>query len=137
MSIRHASDNERTAESPQPYTADHHGDDARHIAAESIDDQPFSNIRLSKQLFTRVGIGAPSGRLFGLSFAAAVSMLAFSSLPASAFCILGFIGNSCDSPPTRGGPGGGVHPVPGPLAGLPFLAVYSVYWLVRRRRNSQ
>jgi hypothetical protein len=32
------------------------------------------------------------------------------------------------------------HGVPGPLvgAGLPFLAVgFGVYWLVRRRRNSQ
>jgi hypothetical protein len=34
---------------------------------------------------------------------------------------------------------GGVHAVPGPLAGagLPFLAVgYGVYWLVRRRRRA-
>jgi hypothetical protein len=36
--------------------------------------------------------------------------------------------------------GGGIHAVPGPLAGagLPFIAVgYGVYWLVRRRRNTQ
>ena len=35
---------------------------------------------------------------------------------------------------------GGAHGVPGPLAGagLPFIAVgYGVYWLVRRRRNTQ
>jgi hypothetical protein len=34
---------------------------------------------------------------------------------------------------------GGVHGVPGPLAGagLPFIAVgYGVYWLVRRRRKA-
>jgi hypothetical protein len=37
------------------------------------------------------------------------------------------------------GNGGGVHAVPGPLAGagLPFIAVgYGVYWLVRRRRKA-
>ena len=37
------------------------------------------------------------------------------------------------------GNGGGVHAVPGPLAGagLPFIAVgYGVYWLVRRRRRA-
>ena len=35
---------------------------------------------------------------------------------------------------------GVAHGVPGPLAGagLPFIAVgYGVYWLVRRRRNTQ
>jgi hypothetical protein len=35
---------------------------------------------------------------------------------------------------------GGVHGAPGPIAGagLPVLAVgYGVYWLIRRRRNSQ
>jgi len=35
---------------------------------------------------------------------------------------------------------GHVSGVPGPLAGagLPFIAVgYGIYWLVRRRRNSQ
>jgi hypothetical protein len=34
---------------------------------------------------------------------------------------------------------GGVHGVPGPLAGagLPFIAVgYGVYWLIRRRRKA-
>jgi hypothetical protein len=43
------------------------------------------------------------------------------------------------SGPTKGN-GGGAHGVPGPLAGagLPFIAVgYGVYWLVRRRRNTQ
>ena len=43
------------------------------------------------------------------------------------------------SGPTKGN-GGGVHGVPGPLAGagLPFIAVgYGVYWLVRRRRNTR
>jgi hypothetical protein len=78
--------------------------------------------------------------LIGLSFAAAVSMLALAPVPASALCILGFIGNTCGSPPpTGGGSGGGTHPVPGPLAGagLPFIAVgYGVYWLIRRRRKS-
>jgi hypothetical protein len=77
--------------------------------------------------------------LIGLSFAAAVSMLALAPVPASAWCILGFIGDSCGSPPKGGGGGGGVHGVPGPLAGagLPFIAVgYGVYWLVRRRRKA-
>ena len=35
---------------------------------------------------------------------------------------------------------GGVHGAPGPIAGagLPILALsYGIYWLVRRRRNSQ
>ncbi len=35
---------------------------------------------------------------------------------------------------------GGIHGAPGPIAGagLPVLAVgYGVYWLIRRRRNSQ
>ena len=41
--------------------------------------------------------------LIALSFAAALSMLSVSSVPASAFCILGFIGNSCGSPPKGGG----------------------------------
>jgi hypothetical protein len=75
--------------------------------------------------------------LIGLSFAAAVSMLAFSSIPASAFCFFGF--GDC-GPPPKGGGGGGIHGVPGPLAGagLPFIAVgYGVYWLLRRRRNTQ
>jgi hypothetical protein len=39
-----------------------------------------------------------------------------------------------------GGGRGHSHSVPGPLvgAGLPFIAVgYGVYWLVRRRRNTQ
>ena len=78
--------------------------------------------------------------LIGLSFAAAVSMLALAPVPASAWCILGFIGDTCGSPSKGGGGGGGIHPTPGPLAGagLPFIAVgYGVYWLVRRRRNSQ
>jgi hypothetical protein len=78
--------------------------------------------------------------LIALSFAAALSMLSVSSVPASAFCILGFIGNSCGSPPKGGGGGGGIHPTPGPLAGagLPFIAVgYGVYWLVRRRRTTK
>ena len=78
--------------------------------------------------------------LIALSFAAALSMLSVSSVPASAFCILGLIGNSCGSPPKGGGGGGGIHPTPGPLAGagLPFIAVgYGVYWLVRRRRTTQ
>ena len=77
--------------------------------------------------------------LIALSFAAALSMLSVSSVPASAWCILGFIGDSCGSPP-KGGGSGGTHPVPGPLAGagLPFIAVgYGVYWLIRRRRNTQ
>ena len=35
---------------------------------------------------------------------------------------------------------GGIHGAPGPIAGagLPVLAVgYGVYWLIRRRRNTQ
>jgi hypothetical protein len=41
--------------------------------------------------------------------------------------------------PTHWKDGGGVHGVPGPLAGagLPILAVgFGVYWLVRRRRKA-
>jgi hypothetical protein len=44
------------------------------------------------------------------------------------------------SGPTKGTGGGGIHGVPGPLAGagLPFIAVgYGVYWLLKRRRNTQ
>ena len=76
--------------------------------------------------------------LVALSFAAALSMLSLSAIPASAdICIFGF----CFGPPDKGGGGhGGIHPTPGPLAGagLPFIAVgYGVYWLIRRRRNTQ
>jgi hypothetical protein len=44
------------------------------------------------------------------------------------------------TPSNANGEGGHISGVPGPLAGagLPFIAVrYGVYWLVRRRRNSQ
>ena len=77
--------------------------------------------------------------LIALSFAAALSMLSVSSVAASAgFCIFGF----CFGDPGNGGGGGkgGYHPTPGPLAGagLPFIAAgYGVYWLIRRRRNTQ
>lgn len=77
--------------------------------------------------------------LIGLSFAAALSILAVSSLPASAFCLFGFIGE-CGGPGHGSSPGP-TRPVPGPIAGagLPVLAVgYGVYWLLRRsRKNSQ
>ena len=79
--------------------------------------------------------------LIALSFAAALSILSVSSVPASAFCFFGIcIGDDDDG--GRSGKDGGhrIHPTPGPLAGagLPFIAVgYGVYWLIRRRRNTQ
>jgi hypothetical protein len=76
--------------------------------------------------------------LIALSFAAALSILSVSSVPASAFCFFGF--GDCGGNGGGAGGGGRIHPTPGPLAGagLPFIAVgYGVYWLVRRRRNTQ
>ena len=75
--------------------------------------------------------------LIALPFAAAVSILSVSSIPASAFCFFGF--GDCGGNGSRDGGGGGFKPTPGPLvsAGLPVIAVgYGVYWLVRRRRKA-
>jgi hypothetical protein len=74
--------------------------------------------------------------LVAMTFASLASMLVLAPLPASAWCILGFIGDTCGAPPSGGG--GGTRPVPGPLvgAGLPVVAVgYGAYWLVRRYRR--
>jgi hypothetical protein len=75
--------------------------------------------------------------LAAMTFAGLTSMLVFAPLPASAWCILGFIGDTCGAPPSGGG-GHPSHPVPGPLvgAGLPVIAVgYGAYWLLRRYRR--
>ena len=53
--------------------------------------------------------------LVAMTFASLASMLVLAPLPASAWCILGFIGDTCGAPPSGGG--GGTRPVPGPLVG--------------------
>jgi hypothetical protein len=63
----------------------------------------------------------------------------------AALCVPALAGGGNDQGQNNNNQGGnnqgsGTHGVPGPIAGagLPILAVgYGIYWLVRRRRNSQ
>jgi hypothetical protein len=50
--------------------------------------------------------------LVAMTFASPASMLVLAPLPASAWCILGFIGDTCGAPPSGGR--GATRPVPGP-----------------------
>ena len=71
--------------------------------------------------------------------------LIIASAVLGALCVPALAGGGNDQGQNNNNQGGnnqgnGPHGVPGPLvgAGLPFLAVgYGVYWLVRRRRNTQ